>query len=459
MLKEDFFFNKFENEDFQFCSVNWWPFIKIQVAYQIHLKNINAFTLNKIDCNYTDAKIELSFKEKINFYYQKYRICKSIKNIIVTDSKNKTIYDEKFKSKINPYTDPFIDLFDKFKYDYSIFDISLSGLQLGFNVNSLRKGYLEIVRSEFDADKKIQIQILKLSHFLKDNYGEDFDLQNHLVNNLIYNQANYLVFLKILKKTKAKNILLYCYYNNTMMSFIRAANKLKLKTVEYQHSQVTSNHLAYSNWKIDKNNIQDFFPSSIWVWRKTDAEYLANQFLHVKKINYLIGGNLYLNSFKRERIKLQENQIKILITLQGIGIPDYIISVLDDFPNLIFYIRLHPRYMQDREMIYELKNKKGEQIEIEKANSNSLYDLFNVVDYHLTCFSGSAIEAEYFNLTNIIFGEKGYKTYQREIEDKKYFFIKNNEDLKVILQNRKKNNHFIDNELINTNDLIIKNFS
>jgi len=93
-------------------------------------------------------------------------------------------------------------------------------------------------------------------------------------------------------------------------------------------------------------------------------------------------------------------------------------------------------------MMHELNNKYGQQIEIEKSNTNEIYDLFKLVDYHLTCFSCSALEAGYFNLPNIIFSEKGYKTYQKEIEDKKCFFIKNNQDLKEILQYRKKKQTF-----------------
>lgn len=108
--------------------------------------------------------------------------------------------------------------------------------------------------------------------------------------------------------------------------------------------------------------------------------------------------------------------------MQGIGIPDYVFSILDDFKEVTFYLRLHPRYNQDQDSINLIKNKYQNQIEIERANSVSLYELFSEVDYHLTCYSGSAIEAEYFNVPNIIFGQKGYLTYKNEIDSKKYFY-------------------------------------
>lgn len=454
MFKEKIFLDKFENVDFQFCSTNWWPLIRIQVAYQLDLKNAKAFKLLPNHQELKQSKIAFTLKDRLKYFLYQFKKYKPIKNLIVTDFYHKIIELEKSKTKINPYTNPFLDVFDELQLDYTLLDIAANEFPSSFNANTLRKKYANKVRTAFNKDVKFQSQLKQLCVFLKETYGQDFDMQSHLVNNIVVNQTNYLVFLELLKKTKVQKVVLYCYYNNTMMSLIRAANKLNINTLEYQHSQVTSNHFAYSNWSTKSKNIQDFFPSALWVWRQSDADYLENQFKNIKNINYLVGGNLYLNSFKKVRTKKEEHGIKVLITLQGVGIPDYVIAVLEELPNLEYYLRLHPRYTQDKKVVEELKLKYGNQIEIEQSNTTHLFALFNEVDYHLTYFSGSAIEAAYFNVPNIIYGEKGYLTFKKEIDNNEFFFIEDSKDLKEILQNRVVNKVDNDKEIEDANILI-----
>ena len=96
---------------------------------------------------------------------------------------------------------------------------------------------------------------------------------------------------------------------------------------------------------------------------------------------------------------------------------------------------------------------------MEKANSLNLHELFNRVDYHLTCFSGSAIEATHFNLTNIIYGDKGYLTFKNEITNGEFLFIKNLKEFEYILCNRIKAKSRVSNSKININQILKNNFS
>ncbi|KAF2510799.1 hypothetical protein EYY60_09830 [Flavobacterium zhairuonense] len=436
MLNHEDFIKEFENHEFLFYDINWWPLVKVQVAYQVHLKNCGIFKLSDSNKCFSQVPLKITLKERFKYYKQSFKRSKSIKNIIVTDSNQKinSAYNE--TALINPYTDPFIDCFEKLKIDYCIFDFKKEDFFLGHDIKILRKIYLELVKNEFNKNSDIKFKLKQFCDFLTQQYGIDFKLYNHLVENIITNQAEYFAYFNILKKSNVKNILLYCYYNNTMMSIIRAANQLNIATVEYQHSQVTSNHFAYSSWKAMQGSGKDFFPSKIWAWRQSDAAYLEGQFQDIKKINYIIGGNLSLELSKKIKKIKTDSHIRVLVTLQGTGLPDYIINSLDRHPNVVLYLRLHPRYSQDKEICEMLKLKYKEQIEIDKANSLTLYKLFNFVDYHLTNFSGSAIEAEYFDVTNIIYGDKGYLCYENEITTKKYLFIKDQEDLDFIFEQK-----------------------
>lgn len=459
MLDQEIFINEFENQEFNFLGVDWWPLIKIQAAYQLHLKNAGGFKLKNSGKSYDEIAVKITLRENLRFYSQYFKSCISVKNIIVTDSYRKNNSTANKNEAINPYTDPFIHYFQKLKIDYTVFDFKEDDFLLGYDLRILRKVFAERVKYKFNRDSKIQLQLKQLCEFLSLHYGNDFKLYNFLVQNIISNQVEFLAYSFILKKGKTKNILLYCYYNNTMMSIIRAANQLSIATVEYQHSQVTSNHFAYSCWGSNKKNSKDFFPSKIWVWRTSDAEYLARQFVATKKITYIAGGNLSLASSKITKIKNTDLHIRTLITLQGIGLPDYVIDCLDRHPNLILYLRLHPRYPQDKEMCKMLKLKYKEQVELDAANSLTLEELFTFVDYHLTNFSGSAIEAEHFDVTNIIYGDKGYVTYQNEIESQKYLFINNLNDIDSIFEQKAKHKSDSKQEQKDICKLIKENFN
>ncbi|WPO79505.1 hypothetical protein [Flavobacterium sp. KACC 22761] len=436
MLNHENFIKEFEDHEFLFYDINWWPLIKIQVAYQLHLKNSGIFKLNDNTKCFSEVSIKLTLRDRLKFYREAFKRNESAKNIIVTDSDNKINFAPNSETLINPYTDPFIDYFEKLNINYCLFDYKKEDFFLGFNIKNLKKVYLEQVKNEFNNNSEIKFKLKQFCDFLIQQYGKDFKLYNHLVQNIIINQTEYFAYFNILKKSNVKNILLYCYYNNTMMSIIRAANQLNIVTIEYQHSQVTSNHFAYSSWKGMSESGKDFFPSKIWTWRQSDAEYLEKQFQSIKNIEYLIGGNLSLESSKKIKTIKTDSYIKVLVTLQGTGLPDYIINCLEKHANVVLYLRLHPRYSQDKKICEMLKLKYNKQIEIDKANSLTLYELFSFADYHLTNFSGSAIEAEYFDVTNIIYGEKGYLAYENEIKAKKYLFINDQDDLDFIFEQK-----------------------
>ena len=60
-MSQNDFISEFENENFNFCGINWWPLIKVQVAYKLHLLSINRLILMLISKMLIKVLRELAF--------------------------------------------------------------------------------------------------------------------------------------------------------------------------------------------------------------------------------------------------------------------------------------------------------------------------------------------------------------------------------------------------------------
>jgi hypothetical protein len=127
--------------------------------------------------------------------------------------------------------------------------------------------------------------------------------------------------------------------------------------------------------------------------------------------------------------------------LQGIGLPDFIKNFINSNNHVFWYFRFHPRYPEDIKDIKELVDQNIDKTDIILANELSLHTLLSQVDYHLTCFSGSAIEAEVFGVQNIIYGKDGLLAYSEYIEDGSFFYVKSESNLQRIFSSNEKNNN------------------
>ena len=60
-MSQNDFISEFENENFNFCGINWWPIIKVQVAYKLHLLSINKTDFKVISKMLIKVLRELAF--------------------------------------------------------------------------------------------------------------------------------------------------------------------------------------------------------------------------------------------------------------------------------------------------------------------------------------------------------------------------------------------------------------
>lgn len=450
------FSEKWQDTNFEFCGVNWWPLIRCQVSFQteyLNTQSVDDFNFEK----FSDFNLPTtSYGKKAYLRYLKNRF-KPISNdsnvaVFTVDSHITVPYQNKL---INPFTYPFLKLFDKNEISYKVFQISSSE---GFNYNNeiIERIYRKKVINKFNSNKRFQKDLLDFTIYLKNDISEKFDLYNLLVNSIVESQVKYLSFLVFFKKYNFKKVLVYCYYDSNVMAILRAANKLNITTIEYQHSQVSSKHFAYSGWGNSIQKSYSFFPSIIWAWRDSDVRNLLNEFSAIPSHKVIKGGNVVIPLYANEKDK-KNNQIpKVLVALEGTGLPDYIFDFISNNKQVNWMLRLHPRYPSDKELILRLKNNNQLSVDIENANSLSLYELLKNVDYLLTSGSGCAIEAQTFGVTNIIYDEKGYTTYKEQIENGTYFFIRNSDNLKNIFNNNLRSNNDFDKVEVDTSNITKK---
>lgn len=425
------FLDQNSNREFLFDGIDWWPLVKTSINFQLFLvqsKGIEALPYLKdkpssITANPMRPRDYVSLFKKL-FFYKK---TEAQALIITSDSHKNTPCDGLF---INQYTDPFVDLFKINQISYEIYD--LAGKRGSFDIDQLKKFYFIRAVKLFNCDLRIQNSIKEFSCAIQSFFGEEYKFDYFLSNMIIKCWSDYKAFQWFFRRYNFKKVLCYCYYNSSILPITLAANKQGITTVEYQHSQVSSEHLAYSGWKSTEEN--DFFPDIFWAWRNSDVKEISKGLSFKKSFKPLFGGNVFISKiFSRDSLP-KDSKTRVLLTLQGIGIPDFISDYIKNSQNVLWYLRLHPRQLSDKELVLELKKLNPSFVEIDDANKLSLYELFPKMDYHMTSYSGSAIEAQAYGVSNIIYSEVGYSSYKEQIESNCYFFIENQNELNTIFE-------------------------
>jgi hypothetical protein len=265
-------------------------------------------------------------------------------------------------------------------------------------------------------------------YFVNRQLADAGELSTEFLKQLRDSHIFYKTFVHFLRIVTPGAIWSYNFYHTRINALIRAGNKLKLPTIEYQHSAISGNHFAYTKWhQIDE--IADQLPNTYWLWNEADAKRIRENFYsqrHQPKV--IVGGNLYLRQEKKRILGVGLSQTfdpekSILVALQGIWIPSFVEEVVAALPGWTWYFRLHPRYPADKENLFKLKQQMGEQVEVELANSLPIYELFCRVKFNITCFSGTALEAHDFGIRNIIFGTEGYSTYHEYITAGEFDYV------------------------------------
>ena len=159
------------------------------------------------------------------------------------------------------YIEQLTDHFNEVNVQYEVYnldDIANLKKEPGYTAISFKKDYENRIVKEFNTALKFQKALFSIEIFFKKEKINLPGIYNKLTDTIIDNQTQFYKYRSYFKKSGFKKILFYCYYNSAVMAINRAARELNIDTIEYQHSQISSNHFAYSGWT-ERIRTSDFF--------------------------------------------------------------------------------------------------------------------------------------------------------------------------------------------------------
>lgn len=440
--------DKFElsvyNKLYKIKGINYWPIIRIQVGYLLHLEYVTKNKLQLSNHYIPHHPSEINFKKfcitifKIIgilpiLWFYKFKNTKKFKNKTLFVGFNAHNYQLN-KESINIYLHPFIETKNSSIIFYLDEEKMATMPQKYFNVleryyksqvlcsNYINGNNLKQTAENATLSNKVLNSITNTSII-----GIDKLVYNALTEHCLYTK----IFLKWLKTLQPNAVQTYCYYNNQTNALIFAANKLKITTIEYQHSTISHYHFAYKKWYYIQDYI-NFFPKKFYAWNNYFANLIRNNF--ESAIVTEVTGNKWAQNFLHQKNFSKNINNNILITLQGLWIPKWLENFIEEDNTYKWYFRMHPRYPNDRDKLIALEKKYPLKVVVKEANEGVIFDILGKVNTLITLYSGTVLDALQLGKKIIVYGEEGYSTYQQYIMDGSIMHVNNEKELKNILK-------------------------
>lgn len=243
-----------------------------------------------------------------------------------------------------------------------------------------------------------------------------------------------IFYNKMFAKIKPEKIIFPGYYGwDNLYAAVYTANKLKIKTIDFQHGTQSDVHMAFSAWtKIPAKGF-NLMPKEYWSWDEKSKVCIDHWAKTTSNIVTKVVGQSYLEYWKLRNTNLDSNKKTVLYSLQlmplTIMFTEAIAFVIQD-SRLLWEIRLHPR----NEFSIEEIEKHLESFGVDKSKYNihnareiPLPEIMSKTAIHVTAFSGSLIEAKMMGVPSIIISSIGKEIYEDYIDDKLVFYLNQNE--------------------------------
>ncbi|MES2567366.1 MAG: hypothetical protein V4565_10890 [Bacteroidota bacterium] len=426
--------------------INDFPITRIQIGYFLEMYDLQMVNKSSISKNFEFKKHSVnwrSFKKLIKLRVKLFFLRFRYNNLL---AKKVLLFGFVEHFKVHPNGENVNLYLSPIKKELKRNSVEFDELLIS---NSQSKTDLTPIKELYDVLSEYNYLLFSFKAKLFNNYKEtekqakcihDF-LETKMVSgsvhcvNLYYktkvtNEILYNTFKQLIEILNPRLIWTYCFYDNCMLAMCKAANHNKIEIVEYQHSQQSDIHFAYAKWNLI-DIYRYYFPSIFWVWSEEDADRIRKNFLtqqYIPKI--IVGGNVA--AIQQQQIYNYKDPTAgtgILISLTGEWIPTFLEKVIEADSMYTWYFRLHPRYPSDANSLELFKNKYPQKIETLSSNTLSLFELFTLVTFNITATSGTALEAEYFGVKNIITGDAGKFIFRDKIESNKYSYVSNELEL------------------------------
>lgn len=235
-------------------------------------------------------------------------------------------------------------------------------------------------------------------------------------------------FTRLYRQTAPEKVIFLSYYGyDDLAAAILAAQKLGIKTVDFQHGPQTNVHMAYSAWTKHPEKPYNTMPVEYWNWdshSKSNIEEWAESHL----IKAKVAGHPYMAYHEQSRSKRKEPE-RVFFSLQTFDLEEMLPLPLLDIiktSHLVWVFRMHPRSNFSRKTFESFLIKNGislKSCEIEEASDSPLPKSLIRAKIHLTNFSGCTLEAQILNVPSVLLHKSGKEMFKGYIDDENVFFL------------------------------------
>ncbi len=268
---------------------------------------------------------------------------------------------------------------------------------------------------------------------LSNELTHDFILKNNRTE--IENWATSLFlpkiafFTEVIRKIQPKQIHFLCYYSDFNYALLVAANQLEITTVEMQHGPQTDIHLSYGSWTVIPKTGYDVLPRVFWNWDENSASVLNKWMQNNTTYKVKVIGNPWMDYWRAMSQSYANNNFILYslqpnpITLEQLFTPQLLDCIRSS--SEIWFLRLHPRQMNEKDALINFFKKENllHKINIEAATNDPLPQLLANAKLHVTHFSGTTIEASFFNLKTILLNKNGLVSFPELIAKNQAIYI------------------------------------
>lgn len=240
-----------------------------------------------------------------------------------------------------------------------------------------------------------------------------------------------------LRRANVDKVIQICYYGYAGMGLNLACYRNNVQSIEYQHDVPTQYHTIYTNWNNVPDQGYELVPQLFWAWGQATRDNVARWTQSQSHHDVKIVGNSWLAYFcdklagqsraVEQKQANYDNKKLLLVTLQAY--PDFYKSHVTEAIELsdddwLWVIKEHPNFkLSDAQIEAEF----GEQIRMGKVvfeRELAIYEMlsFLPIKVHLTAFSTTAFECEYFNIPTVFFHENGADGHPTLISSIEHFY-------------------------------------
>jgi hypothetical protein len=306
------------------------------------------------------------------------------------------------------------------------------------DILNLRPAYLICrIKAHFIFFTKEEEKIFQdLQKKIEEHFGSGIDIQFLAKDIFSFHLMYKKVYRRLFKKLQTR-LIIYCNDGN-QKGMIDAASELKIKTVDFQHSQISPLNIIYNySHKTNLKPIESTTPDYIFSF----GSYWENEFRLPSKIVPV--GFPYFDKMAEKHLahipdQKRKNIIIISILFSREKLIEIALGISDLLPDYTIYYKMRNDEYQNWKTHYPEKFKNKKNIIVIDNDNTPLYDFFSRCRFQISVNSTAVYEGLAFGLTTFIVKHGWYQEMKRLYENKHAFLITSSNEISEIILNDSK---------------------